>query len=83
MNLSFNVSIYVFWSQDPYNWSVVFLVVGTQSKILLENSLNWKFSKLKVFKIEGCQNWKLPILKLPKLKVAKIEVAKMLKIGNC
>ena len=66
-----------FWSQDPYNWYVV-LVLGTHSKNLLENSLNWKLSKLKVLRLkvaktEGCQNWKLPKLKLPKLKVAKIE----------
>ena len=59
-----------FWSQDPYNW---YVVVGTHSKILLENSAYWKLSKLKVAKTEGCQNWKLLKLKLPKLKVAKIE----------
>ena len=60
-----------FWSQDPYNWYVVvLLLLGTFSKILLENSQNWKLSKLKVVRIENCQNWKLP-----KLKVAKI--------GNC
>ena len=76
-----------FWSQDPYNWYVVVVVlVGTHSKILPENSLNWKLSKLKVLKLkvaktEGCQNWKLPKLKLPKLKVAKI--ARIVKIENC
>ena len=64
-----------FWSQDPYNWYVV-LVLETHSKILLENSLNWKLSKLKVAKTEGCQNWRLP-----KMKVAKI--ARIVKIENC
>ena len=70
-----------FWSQDPYNWYVVVVLVvvlGTHSKILLENNLtcqNWKFSKLKVAKIESCQNlsyqnWKMP--KLLKLKIAKL-----------
>ena len=52
-----------FWSQDPYNRYVVVGVVGTDSKILLENSQNWKLSKMKVIKIENCQNWKLPKLK--------------------
>ena len=53
------------------------------SKILLENSRNWKLSKLKVVRIECCQKCKLPKLqvakiascqncKLPKLKIAKI-----------
>ena len=32
---------YDFWSQDPYNWYVV-VVLGTHSKILLENCQNWK-----------------------------------------
>ena len=66
-----------FWSQDPYNWYVV--VLGTHSKNLLENSLNWKLSKLKVLKLkvakaegcqncQNCQNWKLPILKIAKIE---------------
>ena len=53
------------------------------SKNLLENSRNWKLSKLKVVRIESCQKCKLPKLqvakiascqncKLPKLKIAKI-----------
>ena len=50
-----------FWSKDPYNRYVVALVLlWAHSKILLESSLNWKFSKLKVAKIaHTCQNWKL------------------------
>ena len=29
----------IFWSQDPYNW---YVVLGPNSKILLENSQNWE-----------------------------------------
>ena len=41
------------------NWYVVVVVLvllGTHSKM----SKNWKLSKLKVVRIETCQNWKLP-----------------------
>jgi len=62
--------LHYFWSQDPYNWYVV--LVGTHSKILLENSRNWKLSKPKVL------NWKLP-----KLKVAKIESCQNWSCQNC
>ena len=60
-----------FWSQDPYNWYVV-VVLGTQTKILLENSQKLKivktqmFLNLKVAKIEGCQNWSCQNWKLLK-----------------
>ena len=61
----------ILWSQDPYYLYVVvvfLLLLGTHSKILLENSQNRKLSKLKVVRIENCQNWKLP-----KLEIAKTE----------
>ena len=51
-----------FWSQDPYNrYVVLVVVVGSIQKFCLkiakiENSQSWKLSKLKVAKIEGCQN---------------------------
>ena len=80
--------IFHFWLQDPYNWYVdVLVVVGTNSKILLENSHYWKLSKLEVVSIKNCQNWKLQKLeiakteswqdwKLPKLKVISVFLAK-------
>ena len=45
-----------FRSKDPYNRYVVLLLLGTHSKILLENCQNWKLPKLLVAKIERCQN---------------------------
>jgi hypothetical protein len=65
------------------NW--YFVVLGPCSKNLLENSQNWKLSKLKVDRIESCQNLKLPELRIAKFKVAKIEVAKIevAKIESC
>ena len=59
--------------QDPYNHSVVVVLLGTDSKIMLENSQNWKLSELtlQVAKIENCQNCKLPKLKVISLFVFK------------
>jgi hypothetical protein len=79
----------ILWSQDPYYLYVVvvfLLLLGTHSKILLENSQNWKLSKLKVVRIENCQNCKLPKLQVAKIaccqnwKLSKLKVAK---IRNC
>ena len=42
------------------------------SKFLLENSQNWKLSKLKVVRIESCQIVSCQNCKLPKFKIAKI-----------
>ena len=50
-----------FWSQDPYILYVVVVLVGLDSKILLQNGQNWKLPKIKVAKvakiakIESCQ----------------------------
>ena len=53
---------------------------------LLENSQNWKLSKLNVVRIENCQNCKLPklhvakiasCLELPSCQVANLQVAKL------
>ena len=73
-----------FWSQDPYNrYVVVVLVLGTHWNILLENSQNWKLSKLKVAKFASCQNCKLPELKWPKKQVAKVESCQIAKLPSC
>ena len=49
-----------FWSQDPYNRYVVLLVGSIQKFCLkiakIEIGQSWKLLKLKVAKIEGCQN---------------------------
>ena len=48
----------------------------------IESCQNWKLAKLKIAIIENCQNWKLPNQKLLSCEIAKMKVSKVAKIEN-
>ena len=80
------------WFQDPFILYVV-VVLGLDSKNLLENGQienyqYWKLPKMKFAKVKRCQDWKLPELKVGKVescqdwKLALLKL-KIVKIESC